>query len=123
MKKKIIIISICVLLVALLCIYFLTRPNVLGNINQTFIDKETGSSDISFYAESGDRIKFSFKSEIESGILEIILCDSNGDVVYELDRAKELETFFTFEKADKYFLKSEYSDFIGKYSITVYKMD
>lgn len=123
MKKKIIIICIFALLIVLLSAYFLTRPNVLGNINQTFIDKETGSSDISFSAESGDRIKFSYKSDMKSGNLEIKLYDSNSDVIYELDRAKELETFFTFQKSDEYFLKSEYSDFIGKYSITVYKMD
>lgn len=41
--------------------------------------------------------------------------------MYELDKAKELETYFTFEKTDTYILKAEYVDFVGEYKVEVYK--
>lgn len=123
MKKRIFIICILALAVVLFCVFILSRPNSLGNINRIFNDNETGSSDISFSGEAGDRIKFSFKSDIKNGDLDIVLRDSNGSVVYELDKARELETFYVLQKSDTYVLSSEYNDFVGKYSITVYGID
>ena len=60
---------------------------------------------------------------IESGEFNIILYDSNGIVVYELDKAKALETYYTFEKTDTYTLQAEYVDFVGNYKVKVYKVN
>lgn len=54
---------------------------------------------------------------------QFFLYDSDGNVVYELDRAKALETYYIFNKTDRYTLVAEYSDFVGNYKITVYKME
>lgn len=81
------------------------------------------NSNISFSGEAGEKIKFSFRSHIESGDLELVLYDSNGNAVYELDQAKALETYFVLEKSDTYTLEAEYKDFIGNYKIVVYKVD
>ena len=121
--KKIIIVCICTLVIVLFCIYLLSRPKFLGNINQSVSDEETGSSEISFSAEAGDKIKFSFKSNVHNGNLDIILYDSMGNSIYELDKAKALETYYTFEKSDIYTLTAKYIDFIGEYSIDVYDAD
>lgn len=123
MKKKSIIIGIIVLAIILLSVWLLTRPKALGNINQTFTESETSSSDISFTGEAGDKIKFSFRSDIKNGSLEIVLYDSRGNAVYELDKAKALETYFILENSDTYTLVAECSDFIGNYKIVVYKVE
>lgn len=94
--------------------------NALGNINASFDEPTTNVSNFSFVAEDGDRVKFSFQSDISAGELEIIVCSSNGSVVYVLDHAKSLETFFTFDSADTYTLQAEYTDFIGSFKIAVY---
>lgn len=123
MKKKKIIIASIVLVVAALGIWLLTRPKALGNIDQTYAEATTSNSNISFSGEAGEKIKFSFRSRIESGDLEIVLYDSKGNAVYELDQAKALETYFVLEKSDTYTLEAEYKDFIGNYKIVVYKVD
>lgn len=123
MKKKIIILLSVVLIIVLLILWAFSRPESMGNITQKFSEPTTSSSDISFCGEANERIKLSFISNIESGELEIFLYDSNGNKVYELDKAKALETYFTFEKADTYTLKAEYVDFVGNYKIVVYKAD
>lgn len=61
-------------------------------MNHDYAEPTTSISDISFRGEAGGRIKFSFASDIKNGDLDMILYDSKGNVVYELDRAKELET-------------------------------
>lgn len=100
--------------------WFFTRPKALGNINKSFHEPETSNSTISFSGEDGQKIKVSFRSDIESGKLDIVLCDSNGNVVYELDEAKALETYYVLEKSDTYTLEANYVDFIGNYKIVVY---
>ena len=44
-------------------------------------------------------------------------------MIYELDKAKALETYFTFEKTDTYTLKAEYVDLVGNYEIAVYEVE
>lgn len=73
MGKKSIILSSIVVIVLAISIYLLTRPKVLGNINQSYSKQTTTASEISFLGEAGDRIKFSFSSNIESGDLDITL--------------------------------------------------
>lgn len=102
-------------------LWIFNRPESLGNITQKFSESTTSSANITFSGEANERIKFSFKSNIESGELDIILYDSNENVVYELDKAKALETYFTFEKADTYTLKAEYVDFVGNYKVEVFE--
>lgn len=121
MKKKNIILLVIMFIIILLILWVFNRPESLGNITQKFNEPTTSSSNITFSGEANERIKFSFKSSIESGELEIVLYDSNGNIVYELDKAKALETYFTFEKTDTYTLKAEYVDFVGEYKVEVYK--
>lgn len=122
MKKKNIL---CILIVFLLVfgVWFLTRPKSLGNMTQTCKEATTNVSNISFAGEEDERIKFSFKSDVEEGKLDIILYDSNGNVVYELDKAKALETFYTLEKSDTYVLAAECDGFVGNYKIVVYEVE
>lgn len=119
MKKKTIVICAAAAIIAA-CAWLLLRPQALGNISASFTEKTTSISDFTFSAEPGDRVKFSFQSDIAAGNLEIIVYSSNGDAVYVLDHAKALETFFTFEASDTYTLQAEYTDFIGSFKITVY---
>ena len=123
MKKKGIIIGVIIVVLVTLSVWFFTRPDALGNMNQDFTEPTTSTSSISFAGEENSRIKFSFRSNIESGELNIVLYDSNGNMVYELDKAKALETYFTFDKTDTYTLKAEYVDFVGNYEILVYEAD
>ena len=82
------------IILAALALWLLTRPKILGNINHSFSSSEpvTDTSTISFLAEEGDRIRFYFASDIEQGNLDIVLYDSEGNLVKELDQAKELVT-------------------------------
>jgi len=122
MKKKSIIIGIIVVIVVVVVsIYLLTSPKALGNMNYSYSEQTTKTSDISFLGEAGDRVKFSFRSNIESGDLDIFLYDSEGNEVYKLYRAKELETFFNLSSSDTYTLVADCSNFIGSFSIKVYK--
>lgn len=123
MKKKYIIIGAIVVIFVVLIIWLLTRHESLGNINHAYSEPETSVSNISFIGEAGDRIKFSFRSNIENGDLDIILYDSEGNEVYKLDRAKALETFLDLDNSDTYTLAAECKDFIGSFKITIYKLD
>lgn len=123
MKKKNIIFTIFILVVALSSIVFFTRPKALGNMTNTFDKPTTSASDILFTGQANNKIKFSFQSNVEAGELDIVLYDSNGNVVYELDKAKALETYYTLEKTDTYTLTAEYSDFVGSYKIIIYEAD
>ena len=88
MKKKSLIIVIIIAIVSAISIYLITKPKVLGNMSNSYSEQVTTTSDISFSGEAGDRIKFSFKSEIISGDLDMVLYDSAGNEVYTLDRAR-----------------------------------
>ncbi len=122
MKKKSLIIVIIIAIVSVISIYLRTKPKVLGNMNNSYSEQITTTSDISFSGEAGDRIKFSFKSEIISGDLDMVLYDSAGNEVYTLDRAGALETFFTLERSDTYTLAAKCNNFIGEYKIVIYIM-
>ena len=126
MKKKntIVIGIIAIIVIAIVfSVYLYTRPVSLGNINRNYKEQTTITSSISFSGKAGDRIKFSFRSNIKNGDLDIILFDSKGNEVYKLAKATELETFFTLDKADTYPVAAECSDFIGGFKIRVYEAD
>ncbi len=74
------------------------------------------------FRKAGDKIKFSLASNVKEGELEMILHDSEGREVYRLDKAKELETFYTLEKTDTYTLNAQCNNFTGKFKIKVYKV-
>lgn len=113
MNKKGIISGGIVAVLAILSVFLFARPVVLGNMNQNFTEPTTSNSNISFEGEENNKIKFSFRSNVESGELNIILFDSDGNIVYELDRAKALETYFTFDKTEYRYMKQ--SDFCGEW--------
>ena len=123
MKRKGIAAGIVVVIAAIvfLSVYWITRANTLGNINFSCREQTSSISDFTFEGESGDKLKFSFSSKVDGGSLDIILRDSQGAAVYELDQAKELVTWFTLEKTDTYTLAAEYSDFVGNFKIKVTK--
>ncbi len=102
-------------------LWFLSRPEKLGNINHSFSAAEsvTDRSTISFSAREGDRIRFYFSSNVEKGDLEIILYDSAGNQVEELDQAKELVTYLTMRYDDNYTLAAEYMNFVGNFKVDV----
>ena len=122
MKKTSFIIVIIIVVVSAISIHLITSPKVLGNMSKSYSEQITTTSDISFSGEAGDRIKFSFKSDIISGNLDMVLYDSVGNEVYTLDSAKALETFFTLERSDTFTLATKCSNFIGYYKIVVYNM-
>lgn len=103
--------------------YLITRPKALGNMSHSYSEKITTTSNISFSGKAGERIKFSFRSNIVHGDLDITLYTSFGNEVYTLDKATELEAFFTLDNTDTYTLAAKCKDFIGKYEISVYKAE
>lgn len=119
MKKKLFIIVI-IIMIMFVSIWLLIRPETLGNMNHSYDTATTSSSDFSFVGQEGERIKFSFESDVESGDLVITLRGSSGNVVYELDDAKRLETFYTLNTTDTYMVVAEYEEFIGDFRVTVY---
>lgn len=122
MKKRCITIGTIAVIVVVISIYLLVRPKLLGNMNHSYKKETTTTSDISFLGDAGDKIKFSFQSNIENGDLDMFLYNSEGNVVYELDRAKELACYFTLDNSDTYTLAAKCNNFIGKYKIKVYKV-
>lgn len=66
MKKKCLIIVIIIVVVSAISIYLMSRPKILANMSNSYSEQITTSSDISFSGDTGDRIKFSFRSEIVS---------------------------------------------------------
>ena len=121
-RKHIIICIIVVVIVILACVWLFFRPKALGNMNHSYTESTTSSSNFSFSGETGERIRFLFASDIKSGDLDMILYDSKGNVVYELDRAKELKTFYTLGNTDTYTLTAEYTNFVGNFKVTVYSV-
>lgn len=121
MKKKIILTGITIAAFVVLAIYLLNRPQLLGNMGNNYTEQTTTTSEISFSGRTGDIIRFSFQSDIKDGDLNIILYDSEGNTVYQLDHAKSLKCFFTLNASDTYTLAAECDDFIGSYSIKVYR--
>ncbi len=122
MKKKNIMIFIGVIAAVLLSVWFLFPSKSSGNMDHSYTEPTTGSSNFSFSGEAGERIKISFASDARSGDLKIVLYDSNKNTVYELDKAKELVTYYTFSNTDTYILTAEYTDFVGSFRVEVYPM-
>ena len=123
MKKKYLTIALgIVAVIAVSVIWLLNRPKALGNINHSFssLEPATNTSTISFFAEEGDRIRFYFASDIEQGDLGIVLYDSEGNMVKELDQARELVTYLTIHYDDTYTLAAEYTDFAGNFKAEVF---
>jgi hypothetical protein len=118
MKLKSIVIGMVI--VTITSVYFFTRPALLGNMANNYTEQATLNSDFSFEGEANDRIRFLFKSNVESGTLDMILYDSQDNIVYTLDKAKSLEAFYTLEKSDTYTLEANCDKFIGKYEIKVF---
>lgn len=122
MKSK--SIAICILIgavVILAGIWLLFRPKALVNMNGSYTESTTSISNVSFSGEAGERIKFSLKSDVKQGDLNILLYDSQGNAVFQMDKAKELQIFYTLDKTDTYKLTAEYTDFIGKFKVAVYE--
>ena len=119
MKKKIMIIVIVIVLV-LAGLWLAISPKALGNMKHSYDEATTSSSNFSFSGQENERIKFSFHSNIESGNLVITLRDSSRNVVYELDDAKKLETFYTLTATDTYMVVAEYEEFVGDFRVIVY---
>lgn len=123
MKRKLIITGITITAFAVFAFYLLNRPKLLGNMGNNYTEQTTTTSEISFSGRTGDIIRFSFQSDIKDGDLNIILYDSEGNAVYQLDHAKSLKCFFTLNASDTYTLAAECSGFTGKYNVKVYKTD
>lgn len=123
-KRNYIVIGIVVAVIIVASgIWFFNRPKVLGNINQAYTEPETSTSDISFFGDAGDKIKFYFASNIENGELDITIYDSKGNIVKELDRAKELVDYLFLENSDTYTLEADCVEFVGEFKISVYEAD
>lgn len=112
--------AVIIVLALVITTYLLHRPQLLGNMSHRFSEQTTTVSDITFTGNAGDRIKFSFRSDVKGGDLDMVLYASDGSIAYELDRAKALETYFTLDNSDTYTLAAECQDFIGDYKISVY---
>ncbi len=123
MKKKGIIATVIVLIVVTAGVYLLSRPKPLGSMRNSYSEQTTTVSDIAFLGDANQKIRFSFRSDIVSGDLDIILSDSAGNEVYILDQADALEKLFTLNSSDTYTLTAKCTDFVGKYEVSVYKAD
>ena len=123
MKKKGIIATVIVLIVVTAGVYLLSRPKPLGSMHNSYSEQTTTVSDIAFLGDANQKIRFSFRSDIVSGDLDIILTDSAGNEVYMLDQAGALEKLLTLDSSDTYTLTAKCTNFVGKYEVSVYKAD
>ncbi len=123
MKKKGIIATVIVLIVVTAGVYLLSRPKPLGSMHNSYSEQTTTVSDIAFLGDANQKIRFSFRSDIVSGDLDIILSDSAGNEVYILDQAGALEKLLTLDSSDTYTLTAKCTNFVGKYEVSVYKAD
>lgn len=116
-KKKIFFLIIIVMVV--ISIMFNFRQKVLGNMSDNIKTKQTSSSDFSFSADEGQRIKVSLRTNVKNGTVDFVITDSKGNVVAELDRARALETYVDIEYSDTYTMTAIYKEFVGDYNIKV----
>ena len=123
MKKNGIIATVIVLIVVTAGVYLLSRPKSLGSMRNSYSEQTTTVSDIAFLGDANQKIRFSFRSDIVSGDLDIILSDSAGNEVYVLDQADALEKLLTLDSSDTYTLTAKCTNFVGKYEVSVYKAD
>ncbi len=113
------LLAACILMVA----FVVSGSEKLGNISQRYSTPTTATSNISFAAQSGDRLKFSLRADAQAGDVRIVLRDASGAIVHELDQAKALETYFDLEKADTYTLEAVCAEFAGEYSVSVRRLN
>ena len=104
---------------AALCAFMLLFPQHSGNMSRSFTEPETGCCDVIFYCKPTDKIKISLSSDIKSGSLDIVIYDSDGNMVEELDRARELRTYFTPPDSGMYTLKAEYTGLTGSFDVKI----
>ena len=123
MKKKGIIATVIVLIVVTAGVYLLSRPKPLGSMHNSYSEQTTTVSDIAFLGDANQKIRFSFRSDIVSGDLDIILSDSAGNEVSVLDQADALEKLLALDRSDTYTLTAKCTNFVGKYEVSVYKAD
>lgn len=121
-KKNLILCVIGVMLVILVSIWLFVHSRTLGNMNHSYAQPTTNNSEFSFSGKEGEKLRIIFTSDVKSGDLDILLYDSNGNVVYELDKAKELCTFYTLENTDTYTLSAECNQFVGDFKILIYSV-
>ena len=114
-----IVLSVVVVVFIIIIIILGTRWKVLGNMSDIVKSVQSSSSDFSFVGHKGDRIKISLRTTVESGKVDFILSDSDGNIVEILDRAKALETFVSLNYDDTYTLTARYEGFIGKFSAKI----
>ncbi len=119
MKRKITIAIILAVIAAALLILFCTRRKVYGNIDVSVQEEKTATSDFSFTADKGDRLKISLRTNVKTGTVDVTITDSKGGIVKELDRAKALETYMDVEYDDTYTVTAVYKEFTGKFKIKV----
>ena len=119
MKRKITIAIILIVIAAALITLFCVRRKVYGNINENIQEERTSSSEFSFAADKGDRLKISLRTHIKTGTVDVTITDSKGKIVKELDYAKALETYMDVEYDDTYTVTAVYKQFTGKFKIKV----
>lgn len=115
-KKYLTVVTGLGVIIAVSVIWLLNRPKTLGSIKHSFFaEPTTNTSTISFFAEKNDRLRFYVASDIKQGNLEIVLYDSKGNPVEELDQAREQVTYLTMRYDDTYTLAVQYTDFVGSF--------
>ena len=119
MKKKIRVIGVLVVIAVVVVYWLLSRPVTLGNMNLSFAEPTTATSTFTFQGDEGDRIMFRFKSNVESGNLDIRLYDSKGNMVFELYHGGDMHWPCDLEYSDTYTVAAEYSDFVGSFYLKV----
>lgn len=115
MKLKILITCVA----AALCAFMLLFPQHLGNMSRSFTEPETGCCDVIFYGKPSDKIKISLSSDIQSGSLDIVIYDSDGNIAEQLDSARELCTYFIPPDSGLYTLKAEYTGLTGSFDVKI----
>ncbi len=127
MKKKSTIIGIVIIIMVVVLfagwLWMRESSRFLGDMNLVFAEPITSASTVSFKGEAGDKIKIKFSANKRNENLEIILYDSEGNAVYELDNAKEIVAYYILEKTDEYTLTAEYRDYVGKFKVKVQKVN
>ncbi len=104
----------------LLAAWLFTRPSPLAEIHRSFSSPETGSADVSFPVEAGERIRVRISTRTESGVMEVTLLDEAGEVVYAFGSAKYQERRLTLPDAGTYTLEIQFQGFTGDGEAAVY---
>lgn len=122
MKKKVIFfISLAIIVIAaVLAVFIVTRPKILGNMSNSFSSPETTTQSFLFSGKECDTVKIVFSSDVKSGELNISIFDSKGNTVKTLDKAKELRTYLTLDRSETYTCKASRSEMVGSFNVKVY---